>query len=437
MVRFQFRDKFYALAPPWLTTCDGEKYLYTLQLLSDCLMEKCNQAVKIRFPGLGDVSQIPYLAHDRQLQQGANETDAAFVGRLSSAFETWSLAGSRAAVLQQLGYYLQGKQAGVAGTQPMMAVVGGSYPTVTTWDVVRVGDALGSVPARSTIQPSNFNWDGKSSAWRTWLLLYQTIVPIAGLSGTSGQTGTASASECLTLPGNNVSGVWVPATSGSPVNSPWLAITNLTNLDTSHVGQWITISGSSHSGNNGTFPIVAVLPSTGCVVANPSGVGGDTGPLTWSIGSYPWIGPAGALGAATAYWGQGELTAPPLDTGSNVGGVWQPTTLVAANQGPSASWGLNCPASTIQAVRGLVQQWKSGPTYYDKIVIVFDGGTGAGGSAYSPDSAIGSGNPDGSFGPHGKNISGVWVPTRLISSQFDAYCQGTGSWSSCSVPNMT
>ena len=105
-----------------------------------------------------------------------------------------------------------------------------------------------------------------------------------------------------------------------------------------------------------------------------------------------------------------------------MGGVWQPTTLGS----PSViSWGLDVAAAVIQSIRGLLRQWKSASTWYHDIIICFDGGSGVAGDAYSPLSSPGSGNPDGTFGGHGKNVAGVWVPNRLISSPFDAYCQGT------------
>src|ERR1700761_7780890 len=98
----QFRDSFYQFVPPWLSTGNAEKYFYTLELMRDLLMEKGNQAIKIRLPGQGDVSQIPYLAFDRQLIQGPLESTASFVVRLQEAFPTWNESGSAIAVLGQL-----------------------------------------------------------------------------------------------------------------------------------------------------------------------------------------------------------------------------------------------------------------------------------------------------------------------------------------------
>src|SRR5262252_7107158 len=106
----QFRDSFYAFCPPWLRTGNAEKYMYTLELMRDLLVEKAFQAQQIRLPGLGDVSQIPFLAFDRQLVQGPRESSDSFVIRLREAFPTWNEAGSTISVLTQLQAYAQGYQ---------------------------------------------------------------------------------------------------------------------------------------------------------------------------------------------------------------------------------------------------------------------------------------------------------------------------------------
>ena len=437
---FQFADQWYSLAPPWLRTGMAEKYMFPLQFAEDLLMEKTNQAIKIRLPGQGDASQIPYLAHDRALVQGPSEPNSSFLGRLTGASKAWGIAGSRVAVLQQLHYYLQGLNPGVTAGNPEVAIVGGG-PGATVWDSVFISDAMGSVPARTTVQPINFNWDGYALPWLTFLVLYMATVP-TGLSGASAQTSTAIAGS-YALPGQNVGGVWVPATSGTPVNYPWLTITGLTGLSSAQVGQWLSLSGSSHSGNNGAFQIVQVFSATSCLIANPAGVTADSGPLAWSIADYPFLAPGPVWGRTFFSFGFGQLSTPPIDTGSNVGGVWQPTTVGTPGK---LAWGLRdnsvapggvSPTFVLQSLRQIVQTWKSAPTWYAQIVVSFAGGSGAAGYEYSPMSSQGAGNPSGSSGGHGRNINGVWVPNGRLSSLYDCYCQGTGLWSSCSVQNIT
>jgi hypothetical protein len=521
---WQYRDNFYPLCPTWLQQGFGEQYMYCLETMRDVLLDKASQASLFHMPGLGDPSQLPYLAYDRQLVQGPAETPSAFAKRLTGAFAAWKLAGSARSVLGQIQAYAQGQQVGVTATLPEMAIVSGGWPVAsgstatlsvsgstvtigglsagvtssqvgstitlsgcavaanngtfpiasyssgsvtfvnvnasvdansgsiswyvgpnaTKWWTQYQGDAIGALPTLQTVSPSNFNWDGKSQHWRAWLVIYLALVTASG--GTSPATGATLGPGSLYLTGpqgqhqygSNVGGVWVPNGTGTPVNHPWVTVTGLTGANP-QPGQWLTLSGMSHAANNGTFPVVANVSATSCVIANPNGVASDSG-STWSLGAYPWVGPATVWGASSVagappyVFGQGQTSIPPIQSGQLVGGVWVPPT--GGTSLPTVSWGLSCPATTIAAIRSLLKAWKSASTYYESIVIAVDGGTGAAGSAYSPNSTPGSGNPDGSFGGHGKLVGGVWVPNRVISSNFDAYCQGTGSWNNCSVPNV-
>ena len=449
----QYRANWPALCPPWLTEGNAELYMYTLQQMTDLLVDKMNQAIQFRLPGLGDPTQLPYLANDRALVQGPAELDSSFVGRLNGYGVAWGKCGSRVAVLEQLQAYLQNLQPGIAPQTPILTIVGGCYVNsgegVTTWDTIYAGDAIGAEPTHVRVgsiaspfvgaSAGNFNWDGQQIPWRAWLVLHQAPVEVS--SGTGAATTTAAAGSYKS-PGQNVNGVWVPATSGTPVNSPWITITGVT---VGNVGQWLLVSGSANAANNGAFPIVQASP---LVIANPNGVAGDAGPLTWEIVEYPWLAPGPVWGAPSftdangktwtpPTFGNGQLAPAPIDTGSNIGGVWQPSTQGSAVASATLSWGLNLAADVIQSIRALVKTWKSGGTYYPNIIIAFDGITQVAGSAYSPNSTPGSGNPDGSFGSHGKNIGGVWVPTRTISSLFDCYCQGTGTHQACSVENLS
>jgi hypothetical protein len=441
---FQFRTSFPELpVPPWLRTGNGYAYMFTLEACRDLLCRKAFEAMTIRLPGVGDYSNLPYLAFDRNLQQGPAEPNASFAARLTGAIGAWGESGSAESVLWQLQAYMTDLQPGVDPALPLLTIVSNPTNVVplqrrVTWTQLYHGDAQGAPVTLTTVKPQNFSWDGNNKAtWRRWLILPMALVPVPGLSGSAGKSGAAASSACFTAPGQNVGGVWVPATSGTPVNSPWLTVFGLSGLTAAQVGQWIAISGGA-PGNNGTFPIVSVTNSTTCVIANPNGVAHDLGPFTWSIGQYPFIGPGPAWGAPGYVFGQGELVTPPTDTGANIGGVWQPTPSEAGlTAQPSISWGLNCSSLVIVSMRAIVKLWKSAGSYYPHIVVAFDAGDGSSGSAYSPNSDEGSGNPDGSFGSVGEDVNGVWVPTRLITSTWDCYCQGTGVAQNCSVENRS
>ena len=453
----QYRSSWPDLCPPWLTQGNARLYMYTLQTLSDLLVDKMNQAIHFRLPGKGDPTQIPFLAHDRALVQGPAEPPDSFVARLEGYGEAWGKAGSRVAVLEQLQAYLQGLQPGIAPQTPILTIVGGCFVNsgegVTTWDTIYAGDAIGAEPTHVEVgtivdpfhaspAPANFNWDGKQIPWRAWLILQMAHVVLS--SGTGAAIGSAGASTSYKDPGHNVAGVWVPKTTGTPVNSPFVTITGVTGAS---AGQWINLTGAINAANDGLFPILQAGP-TSVVISNPNAVTPDAGSIDWILVEYPWMAPGPVWGSPSftdlngktwvpVEFGTGQLQNPPVDTGSNIGGVWQPSTQAGVATQASLSWGLNAGADVIQSIRALVKKWKSGGTYYPNLIIAFDGPAGVPGSSYSPYSTPGSGNPDGSFGPHGKNVGGVWVPTRLIYSPFDCFCQGTGTHQACSVENLS
>ena len=440
MSGLQYRDSWYQFAPPWLTTGNAEKYMYVLELCRDVLVEKMWQATEFRMPGKGDPSQLPYLANDRLLVQGPNEPDASFVARLQTAFPSWKRAGSSRSVLEQLKAYATGMQPGVAASLPGMAILGGCWPNVTTWETSYVGDAPSAPPTLRTNvgAAANWNWDGKSKANRAWLVLYMSLVA-TGQSGASAIVG-ASYGTAGGL-GHNVGGVWVPnPASGVLDSTPFVIIDSLTGMSPGSVGQWLTIGGSSHPGNNGTFQIVQCVDATRVYVANRDSAP-DAGPLTWIVSAYPWIAPGPTWGTTGVVWGQGESlgttppSTPPVDTGTNVGGCWRPTGVGA--YGADLSFGLSCPSTTIASIRAIAQRWKRSGMWIHDIVVAFDGGQGVTTDAFSPLGIPGVGNANGNMGSRGANVAGVWVPTRKLLSQYDAWCGGTGRAVNCSVETVT
>lgn len=440
----QFRDDWYELAPPWLRTGNAERYIYVLELHRDLLMEKSNQAQKIRLPGQGDASQIPYLAHDRALVQGPNEPDAAFIARLKDAFAAWARAGSAAAVLLQLQAYSQGFQPDIPDTAAVLRIVGDKRflsetdtDGINSWYSVLAGDPIGQEPTFVNVTPHNFDWGSDAvgelpAVWRAWLVLYQYAVDTGqtGASAVYASAGGGSFTEATC--GHIVAGVWVPTTSGTPINAPFVTLTGLSSLTNDNVGDVITITGSVHPSNNGVHQIVQVLDATSCVIANKLNTTPDAGPLGWSIARYSWIPPALALGSPDTVWGQGESVLPAVDTGSNVRGTWKPTTLASIGERPTYAWGMRVSSLEIDTVRTILKTWKSGGAYYPNIIVCYDGPEGA----YSPTSTPPL-NPDGSFGKVGALVDGVWVPTRQIESTWDTYCQGTGVANACGVENIS
>lgn len=382
----QQRDVIKQISPPWLADGVAEKFLYTIGLGSDALLEKLNQAMQARFPGRCDPSALPYIGNDRVMSQGPNEPNSAFALRLKKAFDTWQRAGSRRSVLQQVLGYVS-NSLNVSATQvPVGAIVGATGSTYATWDVFSSADDATKVPHHQRVAPANWNWDGTNNWWNQFLVLYFPLIPTAGSSGTAAS---------------------VSAPSGG-----FVTVTGLTGMSVSSVGKFLVVTGAANAANNGTFQIANYLSATSVAIANPSGIGGDAnnGALSWTLGSYPAIGPAPVWGTPGATWGG------------------------------NTSWGLSVSSGYISGLRSLVSLWKSANTFFPWIIVSFGGADGTAGSEFSPLSSQGAGNPDGTWGTWAKTTNGVSGPARTTGvalGKFDAFCDGTAIYQQCWTPTGT
>lgn len=379
------RDAIRQLSPPWLAGGSAEKYLYAaLGLPLDALLEKWNEAIQSRLPGAGDPSFLPVLGADRVMGQGINETNAAFAARLTKAFDTWQRAGSRRSVLQQVLGYVANTANVQTGQVPIGAMVNVTGAGAS-WDVFYSTDNLSNPPAHRVVSPTNWNWDGTNSWWWSFLVLYFPVVQ-------STTTGAAAS---------------VTALSGG-----FATVTGLTGMTSSSVGQMLTVSGAASSANNGIFQIAQYLSSSSVTIANPSAVAADAnnGTISWTLGSYPAVGPAPAFGT--------------------------PGATIGTNS--SISIGLSVSNQFISGLRGLVRLWKSANNFVPWMIVSFGGVDGTAGKEFSPLSTQGSGNPDGTWATWAKTSAGVSVAARSTgttsASKFDAFCDGTAIYQQAWVP---
>lgn len=431
MISTQQRDALAALNRSPVTTGDqGQRFLYTLGLALDVLLDKQNQAQQIHMPGRGDASQLPVLGTDRVLGQGLNETNAEFATRLSGAFDAWDHAGSRPAILSQVQAYLAPSAPLFTTQQPQFAIVGGNA-TYATWDTLYTTSPQGSEPSHVRITPTNWNWSGTYRPWWSWLILYFPSLPVTGLSGSSATLASAGGGSTL---GHNVNGVWVPNAAGTPVNSPMVTVTGLAGLSTANIGMFLNLTNPASAGNIGLWQIVDVPSSSSCVIANAANVTPDAnnGSISWAVRQFPIIGPGPSWGTVGAKFNGGNAIASQATeatVGQNVGGTWVPQGAIPVT---TQSFGLNVSPSVIAGVRSLLRQWKSASTYYVHIIVAFDGA-----SNFSPWGTQGVQNPTSAWASPGKNAAGVWVNSRTTTSPFDCFADGTGWYSQCSVHNLT
>lgn len=385
------RESILDLAPPWLLDVNGRAFLGTIGTSLDILLEKQNQAVRAKCPGLGDDAFIPLQADDRLLVQGPGESNAQFTLRLQGAFQAWRRAGSRRAVLEQMHAYLTNAQPALAVTLPECLIVGGNAD-LSTWHWHNIGDVPESPPAYRLVQPQNWNWDGAFTANRAWLVLYMALADVGIIGGTAVYSSVG---------GSGVTGV----TSG------FATLTGLAGLTADNEQEWITLDGFGAAGQNvGTFPIDKVLSPTSCVIANPSAVV-EAVNLNWSIARYAYLQPAPVWGSNAFIWGQGNW------------GVTSPASLGGAAYA----------REVIKTIRLILKRWKSAGTYYPNIIICFQGGDGSTGNRISPlNAADGDHNPGGNYGDFGHLANGVWVPSRnYAAGDRSAFCDGTGESPQC------
>ena len=379
------------LSPPWLCGEDtnAQKFMYVIGLALDALLEKQNEGMIAKLPGQADPSAIPLQAADRLMVQGPAESNASFILRLQNAYEAWGRAGGRPAVLEQIQAYLTDLQPGVVASSPECLIVGGNS-SLSTWDTIFGTTPQGAPPAHALVQPANWKWDALDRPARAWLVLFMQLVA-------TGQSGAAA--SVTSVGGSGVGGV----TSG------FATIDGLSGMTTANIQQYFTATGAASSANSGTFQIVDVVSSSSIVIANTSAVAGDAnnGAIGWSIGKYPYIGPAPVWGSQGFVWGS------------------------------AMTWGVNCSPLVIQSIRQILQRWKSSVAYYPNIIISFGGGDGTAGKEFSPLSSQGAGNPDGTWQDYGNNVAGCWVPSKKPQNAFTAFCDGTGSAIQCYEKNVT
>jgi hypothetical protein len=381
--------------PPWLQEGESGALIFTLRLAADANLDKLEQGIKARMPGIGTPTALPYIGADRVLSQGPNESAASFASRLSRSFDTWDKAGSKAAVLEQLWWFQYNPAIVYPSEVPLFSIVNSDGTSANWATLYSTSDP--TAPALAKITPTNWNWDGLQYGRRAWLFLYFYTEPV-GLSGSA-----------LTL---------------SSYSQPDLVVcTGVSGMSSANVGQYITLTGCADPGNNGTWQIVHVYSPTIIDVAIVNGNTSDAnnGSISWTVGRYPGTAPSPVCGCPGARV-DGDTSA--------MDGEFKDAVITC---------GLTNPPDMV-GMQALVRLMKSASTWYPWFTMVFGGGNGTAGSEFSPNSAQGAGNPDGTWETWAKNVGGVDVYARstgVQSGYLDAFCDGTGFYVDATVPTGT
>jgi hypothetical protein len=207
MAKVGLRDAMKTASPPWLQTGTAEKFLYSMGLVMDALLDKLNQAVRSRMPGQGaTTTTLAYIGADRLIPQGLLEGVPSYQSRLQQAWDSWGFAGMNRGVLQQVLGYL-------TPFQPLARAVTDPRASLNKWDTYLAGTNLvaNPQPTNTAVVAQNWNWDGQNLPWRFFVIL-QSIAPqnFTGTEGTWGDGdvwGDATKSWGLSIPATEVSSI--------------------------------------------------------------------------------------------------------------------------------------------------------------------------------------------------------------------------------------
>jgi hypothetical protein len=169
------RDYVKQISPPWLVGPGNgsvlpaaagvaERFMYSLAFGLDALAQKVEDAIKMRFPSIGDPSSLPQIGNDRQIVRGIGESDASYSTRLNLWLDTWRLAGEARGVLEVIAGFVQ--------VEPrIMSVMVSPLANKATWYFLAEGDDYNAAPTKMFQTPINWVWDTDSFVKRKWIVI--------------------------------------------------------------------------------------------------------------------------------------------------------------------------------------------------------------------------------------------------------------------------
>jgi hypothetical protein len=159
-----FRDQAAAISPTYLKGPWGTKWIYTHAIILDGIADGTAFAALAGNPSVAPTDGIPWLALDRQIDQGPNEPLTSFRVRLAQWLDLWRLAGSQRSVLLALASYFTPNGYTIETVNDSQL---GS--DVTAWDSSTAG---ADPPTHTLTTPHNWNWDGIYVAGRSWVIIF-------------------------------------------------------------------------------------------------------------------------------------------------------------------------------------------------------------------------------------------------------------------------
>jgi hypothetical protein len=168
-----FVDSILEYAPPWLLGTQGRALLRTFGTVLDDQLTQLKDGIKARFPLTAPPDAIPYIAKDRGLEQGPNESNDAFAVRLDEAIPSHQTRGAAHTLLEQLAGYFTG-----TGTPPLRLVTQKGTWHEYDWTTGATTKTYGSF----------WNWDGLTQKWRGWVIIDGTSLGLGTWQSGGGAT---------------------------------------------------------------------------------------------------------------------------------------------------------------------------------------------------------------------------------------------------------
>lgn len=158
------RDALKDISPPWLSTGNGEKFMYCSGLLIDVQLQRLVTTILSRFPLKALPSALANLGSDRNIVRGFYETDKAYAARIAQALTDWHYAGMPRSIMRQLLGLLSPKN-------PMIRLI----DNLNNWSTYadQANSQLPPTHNDTLIYP--FNWDN-TATWQFFTVIYNNLV---------------------------------------------------------------------------------------------------------------------------------------------------------------------------------------------------------------------------------------------------------------------
>lgn len=197
--------------PRWIFGPNAQAFLFSMIAPLDAMQEWLFQGIQSRFPGLGPPEADAYVARDRKIRKGPNESRDAWAARARGWLNAWRRAGSPFAILEQL--------AGFFSPSPptVYLVTASGHWYWRTPDGVEHNLAVSQRPPAVS---SNWNWSASTGPEDFWIIVDCSAGPysVGGHWGDGGKWGDGRAWGTSAVSGD-IAGIRLIASTFRPAHA--------------------------------------------------------------------------------------------------------------------------------------------------------------------------------------------------------------------------